>query len=101
MLTESTMQLMDTPYLLSSIHAEGTATPLEAELVRRLEALAGIEGLVELQENHDATAEELLAVVEASETSLSVKAEMLEVLQAFDITSAEELESMLSCAVYE
>lgn len=103
MLTPAALQAMSLPHLLSAAHAEIdslTSTPLELELLRRVEELAqdvdAAEGFLTLVDEYEIKAEDVRTLIEAHpEAELTDMAKLLSALNDADIHTVEDLQAIL------
>ena len=102
MLTPSLMQSMSLQHLLAAAHTELdplTSTPLEHELLRRLEDRLPYEDQAEtflaLADEYEVTAADLRAVLESNPASAKDMASMLSALSDEDIHGPEQVKALI------
>lgn len=105
MLTAQLMKSMDADHLVASARAEIdplTSTPLELELLDRLETLLDEqhdnEGVRALTEEYDLTADDMRVVIESHPASLKDQAALLSLLNDQDIHEPDQLKELLEFA---
>lgn len=105
MLTAQLMKSMDAGHLVASARAEIdplTSTPLELELLDRLETLLDEqhdnEGIRALTEEYDLAADDMRAVIESHPASLKDQAALLSLLNDQDIHEPDQLKELLDLA---
>lgn len=102
MLTPQLMSSMDDSHLLAAIDAEFdplTRTPLEDELIKRLQVLltesAENKPIGEIVEEYELDTEELKTLIESHPSSLTGMAQLLQVLCDDDISTPDQLRAKL------
>jgi len=105
MLTTQLMKSMDVGHLVASARAELdplTSTPLELELLDRLETLLDEahdnQPVADLLEEYEVTADDMKAVIESHPASLKDQAALLSLLNDQDIHEPDQLKKLLEFA---
>lgn len=105
MLTAQLMKSMDADHLVASAHAEIdplTSTPLELELLDRLEALideqSANQPIANLLDEYEASTDDMMAVIESHPASLKDQAALLSLLNDQDIHEPDQLKELLDFA---
>lgn len=105
MLTAQLMKSMDADHLVASARAELdplTSTPLELELLDRLETLLDEahdnQPIADLLDEYEVSTDDMKAVIESHPASLNDQAELLSLLNDQDIHEPDQLKELLEFA---
>ena len=105
MLTAQLMNCMDADHLVASARAELdplTSTPLELELLDRLETLldeqSANQPIADLLDEYEVSTDEMKAVIESHPASLKDQAALLSLLNDQDIHEPDQLKELLEFA---
>lgn len=105
MLTAQLMKCMDANHLVASARAELdplTSTPLELELLDRLETLLDEQSankpIADLLDEYEVSTDEMKAVIESHPASLKDQAALLSLLNDQDIHEPDQLKELLEFA---
>lgn len=105
MLTAQLMKSMDVEHLLASARTEQdplTSTPLELELIDRLEALLDeqrdTQPIADLIEEHEVSTDDIKAVIESHPAGLKEQAALLSLLNDQDIHEPDQLKELIELA---
>lgn len=105
MLTAQLMKSMDADHLVASARAEIdplTSTPLELELLDRLETLLDEQEenkpIAELLDEYEVSTDDMKAVIESHPASLKDQAALLSLLNDQDIHEPDQLKELLDLA---
>ena len=105
MLTAQLAKSMDDEHLLASARTEQdplTSTPLELELIDRLEALLGkqrdTQPIADLIDEYEVSTDDMKAVIESHPASLKDQAALLSLLNDQDIHEPDQLKELLDFA---